>query len=142
MDFDFGHIIAPRRDGERHTDPELRFLANGSANGEIPDYQLAAWLMAAYLNPLDDEETAWLTQAMADSGERIDLTGLPKPWVDKHSTGGVGDKTSIVLLPMLVACGLTVVKMSGRGLGPTGGTLDKLGAVTGFRTDLTADEMK
>jgi pyrimidine-nucleoside phosphorylase len=142
MEFDFGSILAARRDRERHTEPELRYITQGAAKGAIPDYQLAAWLMAAYLNPLDDEETAWLTQAMAESGERIDLSGLPKPWVDKHSTGGVGDKTSIVLLPMLAACGLTVVKMSGRGLGATGGTLDKLGSVAGFRTDLTADEMK
>jgi pyrimidine-nucleoside phosphorylase len=139
---DFAPIIAARRDGLRHTEPELRFLANGAAHGTIPDYQLASWLMAAYLNPLDDGETAWLTTAMAESGERIDLTGLPKPWVDKHSTGGVGDKTTIVLLPILAACGLTVVKMSGHGLGTTGGTLDKLSAAPGFRTNLTPGEMK
>ncbi|MCC7228769.1 MAG: thymidine phosphorylase [Fimbriimonadaceae bacterium] len=135
-------VIAHRRDKVPHLRDELSFLANGAANGSIPDYQLSAWLMAAYLNPLSEEETAWLTLAMAESGERIDLTGLPKPWVDKHSTGGVGDKTTIALLPVLAACGLTVVKMSGRGLGITGGTVDKLASIPGFRLDLTPDEMK
>jgi len=135
-------IIAAKRDGLKHTKPELDWLASVAARGEIPDYQIAAWLMAAYLHPLDAEETAWLTLAMADSGERLDLTGLPKPWVDKHSTGGVGDKTSIVLLPLLAACGLTVIKMSGRGLGITGGTVDKLLSVPGFRMDLSPDQLK
>ena len=138
----FQSIIAARRDGRRNTEAEFEFLAVGAAGGSIPDYQLAAWLMAAYLRPLDPQETAWLTQAMARSGDRIDLTGLPKPWVDKHSTGGVGDKTSLVLLPLLAACGLTVVKMSGRGLGITGGTIDKLSSVPGFRLDLSPEEMK
>ena len=135
-------IIARKRDGHRNTEEELRHIAMGAANASIPDYQLSAWLMAAYLNPLDGQETAWLTRAMADSGARIDLSGLPKPWVDKHSTGGVGDKTTLVLLPMLAACGLTVVKMSGRGLGITGGTVDKLSSIPGFRLDLTPNEMK
>ncbi len=139
---DFQPIIAARRDGRGNSQEELRFLANGAGDGSIPDYQLAAWLMAAYLRPLNPEETAWLTLGMAESGERIDLTGLPKPWVDKHSTGGVGDKTSLVLLPLLAACGLTVVKMSGRGLGITGGTVDKLSSVPGFRLDLSPEEMK
>ena len=139
---DMQSIIATRRDGKRHSQADLVTLAKGAASGSIPDYQLAAWLMAAYLNPLDEEETAWLTMAMADSGERLDLTGVPKPWVDKHSTGGVGDKTSIVVIPLLASCGLTVVKMSGRGLGITGGTVDKLGSIPGFRLDLSPDEMK
>jgi pyrimidine-nucleoside phosphorylase len=138
----FVQIIANKRDGRQNTEDELRFLALGAADGSIPDYQLSAWLMAAYLNPLDADETAWLTRGMADSGTRIDLNGLPKPWVDKHSTGGVGDKTTLVLLPILAACGLTVVKMSGRGLGITGGTIDKLSAIPGFRLDLTPEEMK
>ncbi len=90
---DIPHVIATRRDGLRHSEQELRALALAAARNEIPDYQLAAWLMAAYLNPLDANETTWLTLGMAASGERLDLTGLPKPWVDKHSTGGVGDKT-------------------------------------------------
>ncbi len=135
-------VIATRRDGRPHPQAEIRYLVHGAADGSIPDYQLAAWLMAAYLNPLGEQETAWLTAAMADSGERIDLAGLPKPWVDKHSTGGVGDKTSLVLLPLLAACGLTVVKMSGRGLGITGGTIDKLQSVPGFRLDLSPAELK
>ncbi len=134
-------IIARRRDGERHPAAELRALAQAAAEGSVPDYQLAAWLMAAYLNPLDEEETAGLTVAMAESGERLDLSGLPRPWVDKHSTGGVGDKTTLVLLPLLAACGLTMVKMSGRGLGITGGTLDKLASVPGLRLDLSPEEL-
>ncbi|RYG20005.1 thymidine phosphorylase, partial [bacterium] len=134
-------IIARRRDGQRHSEAELRELANAAAVGSVPDYQIAAWLMAAYLNPLDEEQTAWLTLAMADSGQRLDLTSLPKPWVDKHSTGGVGDKTTLVLLPLLAACGLTMVKMSGRGLGITGGTLDKLSSVEGLRLDLTPERL-
>lgn len=135
-------ILAARRDGKRHSEADLRALAEAAAKGTVPDYQLSAWLMAAYLKPLDEEQTAWLTRAMAESGERLDLTGLPKPWVDKHSTGGVGDKTSIVVLPVLAACGLTVVKMSGRGLGITGGTVDKLESIPGFRVDLSPEEMK
>lgn len=134
--------IAARRDAQTNTREQLDALARGAADGSIPDYQLSAWLMAAYLNPLSMRETADLTMAMAESGERMDLTGLPKPWVDKHSTGGVGDKTTLVLLPLLAACGLTVVKMSGRGLGITGGTVDKLASVRGFRMDLAPEEMK
>ncbi len=138
----FVDLIGKKRDGLTLSYEELATVANGAATGAIPDYQLSAWLMAAFLNPLDEQETAWLTKAMAESGARIDLTGLPKPWVDKHSTGGVGDKTTLVLLPILAACGLTVVKMSGRGLGITGGTIDKLSAIPGFRLDLSPEEMK
>ena len=138
---DFLEIIAKRRDGGKHSQKELEFLACGAAKGKIPDYQIAAWLMAAYLKPLNSDETANLTLAMADSGERLDLSELPKPCLDKHSTGGVGDKTSIVVLPLLAACGVTIVKMSGRGLGITGGTVDKLLSVPGFRMDLAPKEL-
>jgi pyrimidine-nucleoside phosphorylase len=134
-------IIARKRDKGSHSQEELSWLVQAALNGEATDYQLAAWLMAAYLNGLNEDETAWLTLAMACSGERLDLSSLPGPWVDKHSTGGVGDKTTLVVLPMLTACGLTTVKMSGRGLGITGGTLDKLSSVPGFRMDLTPQEM-
>lgn len=133
--------IAAKRDGRRNSPQELEFIALGSANGSIPDYQISAWLMAVYLNGLEPQETADLTLAMAHSGERLDLRGLPKPWLDKHSTGGVGDKTTLVVLPILAACGVTMIKMSGRGLGVTGGTIDKLESIPGFRTDLTPEEM-
>lgn len=134
-------LIARRRDGLPHSADELRWLAQSAADGTIPDYQLAAWLMAAVLNPLDERQTADLTVAMAASGERLDLSPLPRPWVDKHSTGGVGDKTTLVGLPLMAACGLTVVKMSGRGLGITGGTVDKLASVPGFRVDMEPEEL-
>jgi pyrimidine-nucleoside phosphorylase len=146
---EFQEVIAHRRDGVGNSQEELEMVAHAAAdvarsvpNAPVRDYHLSAWLMAAYLRPLGPEETAWLTVAMADSGERLDLTGLPKPWTDKHSTGGVGDKTSIILLPLLASCGMTIVKMSGRGLGITGGTVDKLESVPGFRMDLTPPELK
>lgn len=134
-------FLAQRRDNRVHSVADIQAFVQGATRGDIPDYQVAAWLMAAYLNPLDAAQTAALTLAMADSGDRLDLSSLPKPWVDKHSTGGVGDKTTLVTLPLLAACGLTVVKMSGRGLGITGGTVDKLESVPGFRMDLTPEEM-
>jgi len=133
-------VLSRRRDGLPHTREEIDFLVRGACDGTIADYQISAWLMAECICPLGRDETAWLTEAMARSGDTLDLSGLPKPWVDKHSTGGVGDKTSIVLLPLLAACGLTVVKMSGRGLGITGGTVDKLASVPGFRMDLSPEE--
>ncbi|MBS1709031.1 MAG: thymidine phosphorylase [Armatimonadetes bacterium] len=134
-------VISHRRDGLVQSAAELRAVAEAAAHGTWTDDQLAAWLMAAYLRPLTLDETADLTLAMAASGKRLDLTGLPKPWLDKHSTGGVGDKTTLVLLPLLASFGLTMVKMSGRGLGITGGTIDKLESVPGFRIDLTPAEM-
>lgn len=140
----FRDLIAAKRDGRAHTREELDLLARCAADPTghgVEDYQLSAWLMAAFINGLDLDETANLTLAMAESGERLNLEGLPHPWVDKHSTGGVGDKTTLVLLPLLAACGLTVVKMSGKGLGITGGTIDKLNSIPGFRTDLSPDEM-
>lgn len=140
----FRELIASKRDNKTHTREELVFLARCAADPKahgVEDYQLSAWLMAAFLNGLDLDETANLTLAMAQSGDRLNLKGLPHPWVDKHSTGGVGDKTTLVLLPLLAACGLTGVKMSGKGLGITGGTIDKLSSIPGFRTDLAPEEM-
>lgn len=140
----FRELIAAKRDRQKHTREELDFLARCAADpkaNDVEDYQLSAWLMAAYLNGLDIDETADLTQAMAASGDSLNLEGLPHPWVDKHSTGGVGDKTTLVLLPLLAACGLTGVKMSGKGLGITGGTIDKLASIPGFRTDLSPADM-
>jgi pyrimidine-nucleoside phosphorylase len=139
---DIQSFIAARRDGRQHTRQELIEFARLVGKGDVPDYQASAWLMAAYLKPLNASETAWLTDGMARSGGRIDLTGLPKPWVDKHSTGGIGDKTTLVLLPLLASCGLTMVKMSGGGLGMTGGTIDKLSSIPGFDTSLTPKQMK
>ncbi|MBV6458438.1 MAG: Pyrimidine-nucleoside phosphorylase [Fimbriimonadaceae bacterium] len=134
-------IIAVTRDRHALSQEQIERVVRGAATGEASDYQLAAWLMAVVLNGLTDPETATLTMAMARSGDRIDLTGLPRPWLDKHSTGGVGDKATIVVLPILAACGLTAVKLSGRGLGITGGTIDKLESVPGFRIDLSPEEM-
>ncbi len=141
MSTDFRSLIAAKRDGHRHSREELEQIAEAAARHSVPSYQLSAWLMAAFLHPLDLDETTWLTQAMAGSGARLDLSGLPKPWIDKHSTGGIGDKTSIVLLPLLAACGATVVKMSGPGLGITGGTVDKLKSIPGFRMELSPEEL-
>ena len=134
-------VISTKRDGGVLGRDEIEHIVAGATDGSIPDYQLSAFLMAAFIQGLNAQETADLTSAMAGSGERLDLSSLPRPWVDKHSTGGIGDKTTLVTLPILRACGLTVVKMSGRGLGITGGTIDKLESVPGFRTDLSPEEM-
>ena len=132
-------FIMAKREGGEHSPEELASFISGYLAGEIPDYQVAAWLMAVCWRGMTGPETAALTEAMAASGDRIDLSGLPHP-VDKHSTGGVGDKTSLVLAPLLAACGATVAKMSGRGLGHTGGTIDKLESVAGFRSSLSDRE--
>jgi pyrimidine-nucleoside phosphorylase len=133
-------LIARKRDGQAHTETEIRWLVDGITAGAIPDYQTAAWLMAVWLRGMTAEETAWLTQAMAASGEQLDLQARWPNAVDKHSTGGVGDTTSLVLMPALAACGCRVAKMSGRGLGFSGGTIDKLEAIPGLRTDLSRQE--
>jgi pyrimidine-nucleoside phosphorylase len=134
-------LIQRKRDGEELPDAELSELILGYARGEVPDYQLAAFCMAVYFRGLSERETFALTEAMIASGETIDLGArLGRKVVDKHSTGGVGDKTSLAVAPIVAACGVPLGKMSGRGLGHTGGTLDKLESIPGFRTELTLDE--
>ncbi|MBI5303380.1 MAG: thymidine phosphorylase [Chloroflexi bacterium] len=133
-------IIAKKRDGHALTQDEINFFIQGFTRGEIPDYQAAAWAMAVYLRGMNSEETTALTLAMAHSGEVLDLTPIFPRVLDKHSSGGVGDKTTIVVAPLVASLGLPIGKMSGRGLGFSGGTLDKLEAIPGFHADLNTDE--
>ncbi|HEX7243358.1 MAG TPA: thymidine phosphorylase, partial [Longimicrobiaceae bacterium] len=135
-------LIAAKRRGGEHTAEELALLCREFAAGRIPDYQMSAWLMAVVWQGMTDGETLAMTRAMVETGAVLDWSGLDRPTVDKHSTGGVGDKTSIVLVPLMAAAGAAFVKMSGRGLGHTGGTLDKLEAIPGFRVNLPLDEMR
>jgi pyrimidine-nucleoside phosphorylase len=134
-------LIAKKRDGGRHSPEEIAFLARCASDQGVPDYQLAAWLMAVFCRGMDFEETAELTKAMAASGRRFDFSGIPAPKVDKHSTGGVGDGISLVLAPLAAEAGLIVPMMSGRGLGHPGGTLDKLESIPGLRVRLSMEEV-
>ena len=133
-------IIAKKRDGGELSDAEIRFFVNGYTAGEIPEYQVSALLMAIYLRGMSENETTSLTQYMAMSGDMVDLSYFGGLSVDKHSTGGVGDKTTLIVAPIAAACGCKVAKLSGRGLGFTGGTADKLEAINGYKTDLSGDE--
>ena len=133
-------LITKKKHGKALTDEELVFLIDGYVRGDIPDYQMAAMLMAIWFSGMSDHETAVLTQVMARSGDMIDLSEISGKTVDKHSTGGVGDKTTLIACPIVAACGGKIAKMSGRGLGHTGGTVDKLASIPGYRTELSREE--
>ena len=135
-------VIRKKRDGQELSREEIGFFIDGVTQGTIADYQISALLMAIYLNGMNDAEQELLTAAMLHSGNTLDFSGIAKPKADKHSTGGVGDKTSLLIAPMVAACGICVPMISGRGLGHTGGTLDKLESIPGYRVDLSAAEFE
>lgn len=140
MQFLPAELIKKKRNGQNHTEAEIDFLIQSYTRNEIPDYQMSAWLMAVYFQGLDKEETLFLTKSMINSGQVVEFKNVPEFKVDKHSTGGVGDKTSLILGPIVAAAGIPVPMISGRGLGHTGGTLDKLESIPGFNTQLTLEE--
>jgi pyrimidine-nucleoside phosphorylase len=135
-------LIQRKRDGEELAPEEIEFLVEGYTNGDIPDYQMSSFLMAVFFSGMSDREVSRLTECMLRSGDTVDLSSIPGVKVDKHSTGGVGDKTSLIVAPLAAAAGIVVPMMSGRALGHTGGTLDKLESIPGFRTSLTAEEFE
>src|ERR1039457_5657748 len=135
-------LIQRKRGGEELSPEEIEFLINGYTNGDIPDYQMSSFLMPVYFKGMTDREASRLTECMRHSGDTVDLSSIPGVKVDKHSTGGVGDKTSFIVAPLAAGAGAVVPMMSGRALGHTGGTLDKLESIPGFRTDLRAEEFQ
>ncbi len=135
-------LIEKKKSGQAHSEEELRFIAESAASGAVPDYQLSAWLMAVLWRRMEQNEIAELTRAMSESGETLNLRSLKRPKIDKHSTGGVGDGVSLVLAPLLAEAGLIIPMMSGRGLGHTGGTLDKLESIPGFRIRFSKSEIE
>ncbi len=135
-------LIHRKRDGEELSPEELQFLVDGYTRGDIPEYQISAFLMAVFFSGMTDREVSAVTESMVNSGSTVDLSSIPGVKVDKHSTGGVGDKTSLIASPIAAAAGVVVPMISGRALGHTGGTLDKLESIPGFRTDLTVDEFR
>lgn len=134
-------LIDKKKRNGAHSKEEINFLINSLMDGSASDYQISAWLMAVYFNGMNDDETALLTEAMIKSGEIIDLKELAKDVVDKHSTGGVGDKVTLTLIPLLAACGIPIAKLSGKGLGHTGGTIDKLESIPNFNTNLSIEQI-
>ena len=134
-------IIIKKRNGETLNQEEFNLIAQGAAKGTVPDYQLSAFLMAAFANPLNDKETAMFTKAMANSGDRLNFKNIKAPKTDKHSSGGVGDGISIPLAPLVACAGVAVPMMSGRGLGHTGGTLDKLESIKNFNVRMPVKQI-